>query len=188
MRYNYLISSFLLLSLLLFYSCSSTKTYTETTKATEFEQPFQDKIFQSDEKYFRSHQSGKSPDLAISKKIALQNAKSELAGKIQTLIKTVNNQYTNQRSIVNKQEYENKFEELSREVIEQELVDIKTIGEKTYKEKDGSFTYWIAIEVPKDTILNGINNKISNNQRLRIDYDMNQFEKIFNDELKKLEK
>ncbi|OGU41407.1 MAG: hypothetical protein A2X61_13145 [Ignavibacteria bacterium GWB2_35_12] len=188
MKNKYLNGSLIILSLLLFYSCSSTKTYTGTTGAIEFENPFNDKIYQSDEKYFRAHHSGKSPDLATAKKIALQNSKAELAGKINTLIKVVNNQYTNQRSIANKQEYENKFEELSREVIEQELVDIKTIGEKTYKEKDGSYTYWIAIEVAKDTILSGINNKISNNQRLRIDYDMNQFEKIFNEELKKLEK
>ena len=178
----------LLISILsIMIGCSGTKSYEQTTGEEEFETPFNSAEYQSDNEFFRAKQSGKSPDLATSKKIALQNAKSEIAGKIQTTIKNVTDQYTNQRSIGNKQEYENKFEELAREVVNQELVDVKIMEEKTFKAQDGGYTYWIAIEISKDAILNGINSGISERKKLKLDFDKQQFEKIFNEEMKKFE-
>lgn len=132
-------------------------------------------------------QSGKSPDLATAKKIALQNAKSEMAGNIQSLMKRVTDQYTNQRTISDKQEFENKFEEMIRTVVKQELVDLKIIGEKTFQEADGKYTYWLAIETTKDAILNGAYDRISKDKKLQLDFDKHQYEKIFDEEMEKFE-
>src|SRR3954470_24066497 len=92
--------------------------------------PFSDKDYQTNKNYFRAKQSGNSPDLSTSKKIALQNASSELAGAIQKLEKSVTDQYTNQRKMDDKIDFENKFEELLRTTVQQNLTDVKTIGEK----------------------------------------------------------
>jgi hypothetical protein len=174
--------------ILAFTSCSSTKKLEKVTKAQEITVPFSESKYKSDKEFFRAKQVGKSPDLATAKKIALLNAKAELAGNIKSLIKRVTDEYTNQRTVGDKQEFENKFEELSKEVVNQTLTDVKLIDEKIFKEQDGGYSYWTAIEVSKQSILEGVNNKISKNEKLQLDYDKKKFEDIFNSEMDKMSK
>ncbi|MEI6021575.1 MAG: hypothetical protein WCR21_10645, partial [Bacteroidota bacterium] len=156
------------------------------TGAVEISVPFSTKEFRSDENYFRAKQVGKSPDMATAKKIAYQNARAEMAANINAVVKRVTDQYTNQRSVGNAQEYENKFEELSREVVNLEMGNVSEIGEKIFKEADGSYSYWIAIEANKKTIFDKIDAKISNDAKLKLDYDKMKFQQIFDAEMKKM--
>lgn len=158
------------------------------TGAIEITVPFSSKEFFSDKEEFRSTSSGNSPDLQTAKKIALQNAKSQMASLISTTIKKVTDQYTEQRVIDKNVDFNNKFEELAREVTNQELNDVKIIGEKAFKEQNGNYTYWVAIEANKQLILNGINKNISTGKKLEQDYDKKKFEEIFNSEMQKLAK
>ena len=172
-------------------SCKSKKNVTpieKSTGAVEISVPFSSKEYYSDKDNFRAKSSGNSVDLQTSKKIAMQNAKSEMAGLIQTTIKKVTDQYTQQRQIGNQQEFNNKFEELAREVTNQQLTDIAVIGEKLFKEPNGTYTYWIAIEANKQVVLNGIEKSVSNQKKLEQDYDKKKFEEIFNSEMDKLAK
>lgn len=168
-------------------ACKSKKTpIQKETGAIEISVPFSSKEFRSDNDAFRAKQVGKSPDLATAKKIAFQNAKAEMAGNIQSMIKRVTDQYTNQRSVGKDQEYENKFEELSREVVNLQLSNVKEIGEKIFKEPDGAFSYWIAIEAGKKEVFEKMDQKISNDSKLKLDYDKQKFQQIFDAEMKKL--
>jgi len=172
-------------------SCKSKKAATpieQTTGAKEISVPFSSKEYYSDKENFRAKSSGNSPDQPTAKKIALQNAKSEMAGLIQTTIKKVTEQYTLQRSIGAEQEFNNKFEEMAREVTNQQLVDIKIIGERLFKETNNTYTFWVAIEANKTDILSGIDKVISNNKKIEQDYDRKKFEEIFNAEMDKLAK
>ncbi|HNW68614.1 MAG TPA: hypothetical protein PKK66_07185 [Bacteroidales bacterium] len=164
-----------------------TTTYQKEESATEVVIPFSDKQYQTDKDNFRAKNSGKSPDMATAKKIALMNAKTELAAAIQSVIKSVTEQYTNQRSVADAQEYENKFEEIARMVVNQQLNDVRTIGEKLFKESDGKYTYWVAIEMPKDAVQKALCEKISADSKLQLDFDKHQFEKTFNEEMQKFE-
>lgn len=167
--------------------CKSKKTPIQKEQGSiEISVPFSTKEFRSDEDNFRAKQVGKSPDLATAKKIAFQNAKSEMAANINSTIKRVTDQYTNQRTVGNKQEFENKFEELAREVVNLEISNVREIGEKIFKETDGSFSYWIAIEAGKKTIFDKVDAKISNDAKLKLDYDKQKFQNIFDAEMKKL--
>lgn len=156
------------------------------TGAVEISVPFSSKEYRSDENAFRAKQMGKSPDMATAKKIAFQNARAEMAGNINATVKRVTDQYTNQRTVGNAQEFENKFEELSREVVNQEMSNVKEIGEKIFKEPDGSYTYWIAIEANKKEVFEKIDSKISADAKLKLDYDKMKFQQIFDAEMKKL--
>jgi len=177
-----------LIAIFAFAGCKGTKKLDKVTGAQEISVPFSESKYKSDKDYFRAKQYGKSPDLSTAKKIALQNAKSELASNIKSLVKRVTDQYTNQRTIANKQEFENKFEELAREVVDQTLTDVKIMDEKIFKETDGSFSYWVAIETSKQSILEGVTNKITKDEKLQLDYDKKKFEEIFNSEMDKLSK
>lgn len=172
-------------------SCKSKKNVTpieKSTGAVEISVPFSTKEFYSDKDNFRAKSSGNSVDLQTSKKIAMQNAKSEMAGLIQTTIKKVTDQYTQQRQIGNQQEFNNKFEELAREVTNQQLTDVAVLGEKLFKEPNGTYTYWIALEANKQVVLNGIEKTVSTQKKLEQDYDKKKFEEIFNAEMDKLAK
>ncbi|MES2780503.1 MAG: hypothetical protein V4651_11455 [Bacteroidota bacterium] len=181
----------LLIAGISFTACKSKKvapSIDKQTGAIEMAVPFSTKEFQSDKENFRAKASGNSMDLTTSKKIALQNAKSEMAGLIQTTIKKVTEQYTNQRQVSSTQEFSNKFEEMAREVTNQDLIDVRVIGEKIFQEPTKNYTYWVAIEANKQTILTGIDKGISKNSKLQQDYDKKKFEEIFNQEMDKLAK
>jgi hypothetical protein len=198
MKTNYILKGTKLVSLVLiaaiaFTACGKKKKKAQAAteiktlnNSVEVSLPFESKEYRSDKEHFRAKQSGKSPDLSTAKKIALQNAKSELAGNIQATIKRVTDQYTNQRSVANKQEYENKFEELAREVVNLTLYDVNPIAEKVYREPDNSYTYWVVVEANKSTVLSGLDQKISKDAKLQLDYDKMKFEQIFNQEMDKL--
>jgi len=149
--------------------------------------PLSGKEYRTDKDYFRATQSGKSPDLATAKKIALQNARTELAANIQATLKAVIQEYTNQRTVGDKQEFENKFEEATRTVVNQTLSDVKIIGEKVFKENDGKMTYYIAIEMSKEPVVNNVADRISKDAKLQLDFDQHQFQKVFDEEMQKFE-
>ncbi len=165
---------------------SKKKTVQQTTGAVEITLPFSSKEYRSDENFYRAKNVGKSPDLATSKKIAMQNATNELADAIQTMIKKVTDQYTNQRTVGKDQEFENKFEELARQVTSQTMYNIRVKDEKTFMEPDGKYTYWVALEADKKEVFKNMDSKISNDAKLKLDYDKQKFQNIFDEEMKKL--
>lgn len=165
---------------------SKKKSVQKETGAVEITVPFSDSKYRTDNDAFRAKQLGKSPDLATAKKIAFQNAKAEMAGNIQSMVKRVTDQYTNQRTVGNAQEFENKFEELAREVVNLQLSNVKEIGEKIFKETDGGYSYWIAIEAGKKEVFDKMDQKISADAKLKLDYDKQKFQSIFDSEMKKL--
>ncbi|MDR2057533.1 MAG: hypothetical protein LBP83_04495 [Dysgonamonadaceae bacterium] len=172
---------------ILFTNCKSQKTLAE--KGTvEVVVPFSDKAYRSDKDAFRASQSGSSPDLSTAKKIALLNAKAELAGNIQSVVKAVTENYTNQRTVGDKQVFENAFEENARVIVNQMLNDVRIKDEKVFKEKDGKYMCYIAVEMSKESIENAFADKISKDSKLQLDFDRFQFRKIFDEEMEKFEK
>ena len=173
----------------LFNGCKSTKkAVTEKAVGTEFKElPCQGPKFRSDKNYFRGSNMATSSDLALSKEKAMLAAKQNLSGLINSKIKSVTDRYVNEREFGEDSEFEQKFENLTREVVNQRLVDIAVICEKTGALDNGKYRTFIALEVEKDAIMNGIDNHLSKNKKLQIDYDKMKYEQIFNEEMQKLE-
>ena len=59
---------------------------------------------------------------------------------------------------------------------------------KTGKNPKGEFETYIALEVTKDAIYNGVNNGISKDQKLQLKYDQMKFKEKFDEEMEKLER
>ena len=190
------VSNILLIPAIAVIALSSCKSKKPATTAVPIEKqnglieisvPFASKEYRSDENNFRSKQSGRSPDQATARKIAYQSARAEMAANINAVVKRVTDQYTNQRTVGNTQEFENKFEELSREVVNLEMGNVKEIGEKLFQDpSDKSYTFWVALEANKKEIFDKIDAKISNDAKLKLDYDKMKFQQIFDTEMKKL--
>ena len=144
--------------------------------------------FQSNNEFFRANQVGESVDQATAKKKAMSNARAELAAAIETQVKGVIDNYVNSREMNNLEEAEERFESLTREVINQKLNGVKTICEKTTKTSSGNYKTYIALELAGDELMNAMNERLSQDDKLKIDYDYEQFKKTFDAEMDKMAK
>jgi len=143
--------------------------------------------FFSDDEYFRSNDVGESLDQSTSKKKALSNAKAALAGYIETTLKATFDNYVNSRELNNTEEVEERYEGLSREVVNQKLNGIRVICEKQTITQDSKYKTYIAIELAGEEIVSMMNQRLSNDDKLKIDYDYEKFKETFNEEMKDLE-
>lgn len=136
-------------------------------------------------KVFRANSIGESMDQVTSKKKALTNARNELAQSIQTTVKTVTDNYTNSREMNRKEELEQRFEQLNREVVDQTLQGVRTICEKLVQTKEGNYKTYVAIELSADDLVKQYNERLSKDERLKIDYDYEKFKQTFDAEMEK---
>ncbi len=136
-------------------------------------------------KVFRANSIGESMDQVTSKKKALTNARNELAQSIQTTVKTVTDNYTNSRAANKREDLEQRFEQLNREVVEQTLQGVRTICEKLVQTKEGNYKTYIAIELSADDLVKSYNERLSKDDKLKIDYDYEKFKDTFNAEMDK---
>lgn len=145
--------------------------------------------FFSDNEFFRSNGLGESMDQATAKKKALSNARADLASAISTTIKGTVDNYVNSREFNNKEEVEERFEGLTREVINQELKGTKTICQKAVKvTSNGNYKYYVALELSGQDLLTAMNERLGSDEKLRIDYDYEKFKETFNEEMEKMKK
>jgi hypothetical protein len=137
---------------------------------------------------FRATQSQTSTDLSFSREKALTLAKQRLASLISTTMKSVTDRYANEYQSGNDMELKGKFENMTREIVNQQLNDITILCEKSGKDKDGKYITYIAVEISREGLKNAAENKLADKTKLGIDYDKMKFEKIFNDEMDKMAK
>ena len=94
-------------------------------------------------------------------KKAKNEAKTALASSIETRIKATIDNYVNSREMNNKEQVEEKFEGLSREVVKQDLTNVVTICEKLTEKKAGGFVSYVAVEMKAKDLLEAINDRIT---------------------------
>ncbi len=180
--------AFIAVSLVSFASCKSQKDVIKPTdEMKEVVTPCGDEEFHSDAKFFRGSGIGNSQDQATAKSKANLDAARNLAASINRTLKSVTDRYTNERQIGENSEFEQKFEDMTRDVVNQEMNNVSTVCAKTFQDpKDKKYKVYMALEVAKDELLNNIKDKISKDQKLQLDYDKQKFENIFNEEMDKL--
>jgi hypothetical protein len=141
----------------------------------------------SNDEFFRANGLGESMDQATARKKAFSNARADLASAVNTTIKGTIDNYVNSREFNNREEVEERFEGLTREVINQELKGTKTICSKAVKVTDtGNYKYYVAIELSGQELLSSMNERLGSDERLKIDYDYEKFKETFNEEMEKM--
>jgi len=154
---------------------------------TEVSVPCSGSDYFTTSKFFRANSIGESQDQVTSKKKALSNARAELAASIQTTVKAVTDNYTNSREMNNKEQVEERFEQLNREIVDQQLSGLKTICEKLLKTNQDTYKTYIAIELSAEDLVTKYNERLSKDDRLKIDYDYEKFKETFDKEMEKLD-
>jgi hypothetical protein len=170
-----------------FTSCKSSKEVSNVKNETVIEVYCSGPEYRSDKNTFRANSIGESSDQVVARKKAMSNVKADLAGLIQTVIKGTTDNYTNSREFNNVEEVEERFETLTREVVNQQLNNVKVICEKQTITKEGRYKTYIAIEMGVDALEEALNNRLSKDQRLKVDYDYEKYKETFDKEMEKLE-
>lgn len=174
-------------------SCKSKKNKEKVITPTS-EGEIEVKVYCSGDEYFstkdqfRANAVGESMDQNTSKRKALNEARTQLASSIQTTIKATTDNYVNSREFNNKEEVLERFESLSREVVNQQLNGTRTICERLTKTPQGTFKTYIAIELASEDFMKSMNDRLSRDERLRIDYDYEKFKETFDMEMEKFER
>ena len=84
-----------------------------------------------------------------------------------------------------REELEQRFEQLNREVVDQTLQGVRTICEKLVQTKEGNYKTYIAIELSADDLVKQYNERLTKDERLKIDYDYEKFKQTFDAEMAK---
>jgi len=141
----------------------------------------------TNKKNFRSNAIGESLDQMTAKKKAMSNARAQLAADMESTMKVVGDNYVKSSEFNNKEEVTETFQENARTVVNQVLQGIRVICEKQTQTYEGKYKTYIAIELSADELLQKYNERLSNDERLRADYNYEKFKETFDKEMDKLE-
>ncbi|MFP4621620.1 MAG: hypothetical protein ACLFM7_09930 [Bacteroidales bacterium] len=185
---NLMIAAALLLSVGLS-GCGSKKKATNVAEEEEELITFycDGEEYRTDKNAFRANALGESNDQMVARKKAMSNAKAALAGQIETIIKGTTDNYVNSREFDNVEEVEERFETLNREVIKQQLNNVKTICQKHTRTNNGKYKTYLAIEMDVDALEEAFQERLSRDKQLKIDYDYEKYKETFEEEMEKLE-
>lgn len=171
-----------------FVSCKNTKSVAKAPAGEEDVNLYcHGPEYSSNATTFRYSAVGTSMDMMTSKNKALSEARAGLAAQIETKVSRVIDNYVKSAEHQNKEDLEKRYEGLSREVVKQKLAGTVSVCEKMTKTKDGTYKTYVCVELGGPELLGSLNNRLSKDELLRIDYDYEKFKKTFDEEMSKLE-
>jgi len=151
-------------------------------------EPFQGNAYESNNRFFRGTGKGESAAENIARGKADIEAKTFLASQVNTTMKQVADQYLGQTQNERAADVADKFQSLSREVMNTSLADLRKIGEQKYFDKKQSkYTVFIAYEIKKNAMFRFMKKQAETNKQI----DQRQQEviqKILDEELQKADK
>ena len=116
-------------------------------------EPFTGNAYESNNRFFRGTGKGISSADNIARGKADIEAKTYLAGQVNTTMKQVADNYQGQTENEKGADVAQKFQSLAREVMNTNLADLRKIGEKKYyNEKEQKYTVFIAYEIKKNAM------------------------------------
>lgn len=183
---NLILISILGGALFLLTACSSsTQKITTVRKENNLKEEYcKGSKFEDNKKYFRQSATVTHPDLGESEYEAIQFAKQQMAENIGVKVKSVTDRYKKTTTINNKISFDKSVEGVARLVSEVNLSGVSVICSKVIRiKKEGNYQRFVAIEMSKEAVMNGIESKISKDDALYQDYRRSEMRKILEAEL-----
>ncbi len=155
------------------------------TLGKRVKEPFTGSAYESNNRFFRASGKGESSQDNIARGKADIDAKAQLAGQVNTTMKQVADQYLGQTENEAAADVADKFQSLTRQLMNTDMADLRKIGEKKYfNQKENKYTVFIAYEIKKNAMFRfmkkqaKVDNTITKRQAELID-------KILDEEIKK---
>jgi hypothetical protein len=169
-----------------FSSCGASRMANKTPDGmTREAMPLTGAKYRSDADYYRATQNGESTERSIAQKIAMQNCRQDLAAAIQADMNIVVENYAkNQNAGLSTEAQEQyQYQEMAYTVVNQQLKDVQVVEEKLYREDDGSFRYYVCLQVSKEALKAAIEEAITKDAKLQVEFDRAEFKKIFDEKM-----
>lgn len=148
-------------------------------------EPFSGNAYESNNRFFRGTGKGESSSDNIARGKADIEAKTFLAGQVNTTMKQVADNYMGQTENERGADVAEKFQSLARQVMDTDMADLRKIGEKKYyNEKEKKYTVFIAYEIKKNAMFRfmkkqaKLDNSINENQQALIQKILDEQEKL----------
>lgn len=139
--------------------------------------------FTSSPEFFRANSMGVSTNLEIAGQKAMTSARAKLAASIETTIKTVTDKYISSYEEGISTADRGRYQSITREVVNQRLNGIRTICQKTMQGTDGQYKCYVAIELAGDELVKAVSNTISDDSKLRTDFEYQKFLQTYEEEM-----
>lgn len=154
-------------------------------------EPFEQRRYRSNNRYFRAVGNARSSRLDIAKKKAETDAKARLAGLINTTVKQVNEDFVQDISTENSEQFMQKFTSLTRTIVNQTLYNIEVMDSEEFRIKgrrgeEDVYNAYVAIQINKDEFLEALNREVAKDEELALNYNKEKYEEIFNEEMDRL--
>ncbi len=152
---------------------------------SKVKEPFQGSSYQSNNRFFRGTGKGESSSDNIARSKADLEAKTQLAGQVNTTIKQVSDQYLGQAQNERAADVADKFQSLVREVMNTRIANLRKIGEEKYFNKaENKYTVYIAYEINKTDMFNFLKKQALVNKTID-ERQQEVIQKVLDEELKK---
>src|SRR6187549_1844349 len=124
------------------------------TLGKKVKEPFRGAAYESNNRFFRGTGKGESSADNIARGKADIEAKSQLAGQVNTTMKQVADQYLGQTENAQAADVADKFQSLVRQLMNTNIADLRKMDEKKYyNEKTKEYSVFIAYEIKKNAML-----------------------------------
>lgn len=116
----------------------------------------------------------------------MANAREQMTLQIKALVQVVTRNFAEETSDLNSSTGGDTFESLSTSVASQLIPNITVKDSKVLKSENNVYEYWVCIEVLRKDIQNRAVEEISSKKAMKIESNRDKFQKIFDQEMDKL--
>ncbi len=156
--------------------CFATNATTPAAKgAKEISVPMSGPEYRGNNEYWRAVNSGRSDEMAMAKKVAMSNARQELAASVEAEVKSFMENYAQNVGGKAKSIYE----ELTGVTVKQQLRNIEVLDEKYYQNEDGSYDCYVCLQISKVQVEKELENQIAQEEELKLQFDRERFRKAY---------
>ncbi len=140
-------------------------------------------------RYLGQHVATGDRQMQQARSMAANAARAELATQVTATVKRVVDNYTSEYISGENSDFNQRVQDLARTVVNQLLVGTPIVCEGTMPGSTAGNTICFAcVELTGKSVLDGIANKIGNDEKLRTDFEYEKFKKVLEEEMSKMEK
>lgn len=140
--------------------------------------------YRTDAEYWRSVQQGVSPDMSMAKKVAMQNARQELAAAIKVQVRAVIDNYGKNTAATENIEVVNMYEEQAYAVIDQTLTGATLAAEKLFRLSDGNYRYHVCLQLDKEYLEEQLTKAFEGDAKLKAAFDKAKFKEVYDEQMR----
>ena len=164
-------------------SCGSKKGMTTTKNLPCPDCNSTAKVF----RYLGQHVATGDRQIQQARSIAANAARAELATQVSATVQRVLDNYTSEYISGESNDYKQRVQDLARIVVDQLLVGTPVVCEGTMPgSTPGNTICYACVELTGDAIVDIVAEKVSNEDKLRTDFEYEKFKKEFEEEMSKL--